>query len=119
MPQIQFVERVVDFPVVRQRRVPTVQTVQLTAETHQVTFLELVLDMPVVVHQQVRGRRSCAHAATSSSNMTVGVPQFQFIDRVVASLWTETGTQRQTVGIPLVQFLDKLFADCGFWHIEC
>ena len=32
MPQIQLIDRVVDFPVVLQRRVPTVQTVQLTAE---------------------------------------------------------------------------------------
>ena len=38
----QFIDRVVDFPVVLQRRVPTVQTVQLAAETLQVPFLDRV-----------------------------------------------------------------------------
>ena len=36
-----------------------------------------------------------------------GSASFQFIDRVVASLWTETGTLGKTVEIPQLQFLDK------------
>ena len=58
--------------------------------------------VPVIMQRQV------------PSNMTVGVPQFQLIDRVVASLWTETGMSRS----PQVQLLDKLSADCGFWQID-
>ena len=76
MLRIQFIERVVDFPVVRQLRVPTVQTVYQTVEILQVPFLGLVLDMPVGVHRQVHGLRPRGHAATSSSRATVGVPLF-------------------------------------------
>ena len=35
VPQIQFIDRVVDFSVVLQRRVPAVQTVQKTGEIPQ------------------------------------------------------------------------------------
>ena len=62
--------------------------------------LGLFLDMPIVVHRQVRGHRLYGHAVTSSSNMTVEVPQFQFIDRVRddhSRCVIETGTQGQTV----------------------
>ena len=39
----QFIDRVVDFPVVRQLRVPTVQTVQQVVEILQVPFLDWLL----------------------------------------------------------------------------
>ena len=42
VPQIQFIDRVVDFSVVLQRRVPTVQTVQETGEIPQLQFLDKV-----------------------------------------------------------------------------
>ena len=40
VPQIQFIDRVVDFSVVLQRRVPTVQTVQKTDEIPQLQSLD-------------------------------------------------------------------------------
>ena len=54
VPQIQFIDRVVDFSVVLQRRVPTVQTVQKTGEIPPVVFLDKV-ETPVVVQRQVPG----------------------------------------------------------------
>ena len=54
VPKIQFIDRVVDIPVVLQRRVPTVQTVQKTGEIPQVVFLDTV-ETPVVVQRQVLG----------------------------------------------------------------
>ena len=44
VPQFQFIDRVVDFSSVLQRRVPTVQTVQKTGEIPQLQFLEKVGD---------------------------------------------------------------------------
>ena len=44
VPQIQFIDRVVDLSVVLQRRVPTVQTVQKTGEIPQLQFLDKVDD---------------------------------------------------------------------------
>ena len=35
VPQFQFIDRVLAIPVVTQRRVPTVQTVQQNAEIHR------------------------------------------------------------------------------------
>ena len=54
MPQIQFIDRVVDFSVVLQRRVPTVQTVQKTGEIPRLQFLGKVV-VSVVVQRQLRG----------------------------------------------------------------
>ena len=53
VPQTQFFLRVLDIPVVTQRRVPTVQTFTL-----QVQFLEVV-DMPAVVQRQVPAVAVC------------------------------------------------------------
>ena len=61
--------------------------------------------VPVIMQRQVPAGYLCSAS-------------FQFIDRVVASLWTETGSRGKTVEIPQVQFLDNLFADCGEWHID-
>ena len=44
VPQFQFVDRVVDFSSLLQRRVPTVQTVQKTGEIPQLQFLDKVDD---------------------------------------------------------------------------
>ena len=44
VPQIQFNDRVVDFSVVLQRRVPTVQTVQKTGEFPKLQSLDKVVD---------------------------------------------------------------------------
>ena len=44
VPQFQFIDRVVDFSTVLQRRVPTVQTVQKTGEIPQLQFLDMVDD---------------------------------------------------------------------------
>ena len=54
LSQLQFIDRVVDFSVVLQRRSPTVQTVHKTSEIPQVLFLDAV-ETPVVVLQQVLG----------------------------------------------------------------
>ena len=53
VPQIQFIDEVVDIPVVSQRQVPTVLSFVL-----QMQFLEVV-DMPAVVQRQVPAVAVC------------------------------------------------------------
>ena len=102
MSQIQFFERVVDFPVVRQLRAPTVQQ---TVEILQVPVLGLVLDSHLLCIDRYISR--CVGGGAS----------IQFIDKVVLPcgqrqiLW-------ETVEIPQVQFLDTVFAGCVHWHID-
>ena len=67
MPQIQFIDRVVDFSVVLQRRVPAVQTVQKTGEIPQLQFLDKVVD----------ARCCMTTGAGLTEQKTVEVPQLQ------------------------------------------
>ena len=113
MPQIQFIARVVDFPVVLQLRVPTVQTVQQTVEFLQVPFLGLVLTarccastgawpyVPVITQRQVLSRCDSGGASASVHRQSGGF----VVDR--------DRYMRKTVEIPQVQFLDMVFGDCG------
>ena len=93
VPQIQFIDRVVDFSVVFQRRVPTVQTVQKTDEFPKMQFLDLV-DMPVVVQRQVRSfaAMSSTHLSWRRGRFLWFVPeilQLQYIDQVVDVLYVQ------------------------------
>merc|ERR1711972_185449 len=53
VPEIVFVDRVVDIPVTKQRQVPMVQTVQKTVEIPEVAFVDVVVDVPVTKQRQV------------------------------------------------------------------
>ena len=46
------IDKVVDVPVLMQRHVPTIQTVQKTVEVPHVQFLDRVVDVPVVMQRQ-------------------------------------------------------------------
>ena len=72
----------VDFPVVRQRRVPTVQTVQLTAEILQVLpVLNMLRQVPAVLLEQWRCLRL---SSLSVVNRDRYPQQFQFLTRLCA-----------------------------------
>ena len=47
--QVQYIDKIVDVPVVWQRQGSTIQTVQKTVEAPQVQFRDRVLDVPVVM----------------------------------------------------------------------
>ena len=98
--------------VVRQLRVPTVQTVQQTVEILQVPFLDWFLTclflcndrcvayVPVIMQRRVLSRCDSGGASASVHRQSG------------ASLWTETGRYLgKTVEIPQVQFLDTVFGD--------
>ena len=98
----------------RQLLVPTVQTVQQIVEILQVPFLGPVLGSPLLCIDRCV---ACVPVDKFQQGNS-GSASFQFIDRVVASLWIETGTLGKTVEIPQVQFLDQVFADCAYWYID-
>ena len=61
VPQLQFIVKVVNIPVVAQSQIAMVQTVQKAKEIHQLQFINKVVDAPVV--------------------LVVEVPQVQFVEK--------------------------------------
>ena len=53
IPQVQYIDKIVDMPIVTQRQVPTIQMMQESVEVPQVQFLDRVVDVPVVMQRQV------------------------------------------------------------------
>ena len=71
VPQVQYIDKSIDVPGVRQGQVPTIQLIQKTVEVSQVQFLDRVLDAFVAMqghasHERIRERtvegerRSCS-----------------------------------------------------------
>ena len=77
VPQVQFIDKAMDVPVVMQRQVPTVQKVQKTAEVPQVQFIDKVVDAPVIMKRQV--------PAIQVAQKTVKDPQTQPIVKELRS----------------------------------
>ena len=73
VPQFQFIDRVVDFSVVLQRRVPTVLLCRRPVRSHSCSFWTRFMTL-VVVQRQVLGL---------TVQKTVDVPQLQCSDKVV------------------------------------
>ena len=53
VPQVHYIAKVVDVPVVKQRHVPMIQKDQKTVEVPQVQLIEKVVDVPVVKQRQL------------------------------------------------------------------
>ena len=77
VPQVQFIDKAVDVPVVIQRQVPTVQKMQKTAEVPQVQFIDKVVDVPVIMQRQF--------PAVQVAKKTVKDPQTQSIVKELRS----------------------------------
>ena len=65
---VQYIDEIIDVPIVVQRQVPIAQTVRKTEEGSLVRLLDRVLDVPVVMQRQ-------AHCAT--------MPQERILERIV------------------------------------
>ena len=74
IPQVQFLTKVDDMPVVVQRQVSTAQTVQKAMEVPLLQFTDKVVDNPVVVHRQI---------STETVQKTMETPQSQCIDEMI------------------------------------
>merc|ERR1712122_408361 len=78
---------VVDIPVVAQRQIPMVQTVQKTIEIPQLQYIDKVVDVPVVQVVQV--------PQVQVVEKTVEIPQLQIVEKIVEipEIQTVQGTQ--------------------------
>merc|ERR1711945_20320 len=87
VPQVQFIDKVVDIPVVAQRQIPMVQTVQKTIEIPQLQYVDKVVDVPVVQVVQV--------PQVQVVEKTVEIPQLQIVEKIVEipEIQTVQGTQ--------------------------
>ena len=56
-PQVQYVDKTVDVPVVWQGQVPTIQTVQEAVEVPQVQFFDRLMGVPVACKHRRRAHR--------------------------------------------------------------
>ena len=74
IPQVQFLTKVDDMPVVVQRQVSTAQTVQKAMEVPLLQFTDKVVDNPVVVQRQI---------STEIVQKTMETPQSQCIDEMI------------------------------------
>ena len=52
VPQLQLIDKVVDVPIVMQRRFPTIQRVQKTVEVPQIQYVDKIVEAPVAAAQQ-------------------------------------------------------------------
>merc|ERR1712083_199712 len=92
---VQYIDRVVDVPVVKQRQVPSIQKVQRTVEVPQVQYIDRVVDVPVVKQRQVPSVQVVQKPVTVPVIETVEkivdvpvikqveVPQIQTVEKVV------------------------------------
>ena len=74
IPQVQFLTKVDDMPVVVQRQVSTDQTVQKAMEVPLLQFTDKVVDNPVVVKRQI---------STATVQKTMETPQSQCIGEMI------------------------------------
>ena len=85
IPQLQFPDQVVDVPVVVQRQVPSIQTVQKTVEVPQTQSIaqELRSKFEVGHTNKVHARNQPdKNRAIRNAHKTVEVPRVQYIDKV-------------------------------------
>ena len=73
--QVQYIDKIVDAPVQKQRQVPMVQKVQKTVEIPQVEYIDRVVDLSVQKQRQV--------PMIQKVHKTVEVLQIQYIERIV------------------------------------
>merc|ERR1719273_2819188 len=85
---MQFVDKVVDIPVVVQRQVPMVQKAQKTVEVPQVQYIDKVVDVPVV--------RVVDIPQVQVVEKIVDIPQVQVVEKIVEVPEFQTVAGEQT-----------------------
>ena len=104
VPLSQFTDKVVEIPVVAQRQISTVQTVQNSIEISQLQYCDEVIDVPVVLVVQAPQSQVVAE--------TAGIPQLQITDQV-----TDVPVVL-VVPVPQVRVVKKTVEDPQFQIVE-
>ena len=95
VPQLQFIVKVANIPVVAQRQISTVQTFQRTMEIPVLQYIDKMVDVLVVQASQVQVVVE-----------TVEIPELQFVEKIVVipDVLTVQGTQTsESLGTALVR----------------
>ena len=106
IPQVQFLAKVDDMPVVVQRQVSTAQTVQKAMEVPQLHFTNKVNDIPVEAQRQISMVRTI--------QKTTEIPQLQCVNEVidVPAVFVEQAPHvhvvEKTAEIPQMQTVEKI-----------
>ena len=95
MPVTQCTDKVVDIPVVAQRQISTVQTVQTNIEIPQLQYCDEVIDVPAVFVEQV--------PQVYVEMKTVGITQLQPVEQV-----PHVHVVKKTVEDPQLQVVEKI-----------
>merc|ERR1712135_84199 len=98
VPQLQFIDKVVDIPVVAQRQIPMVQTVQKTIEIPQLQYVDKVVDVPVVQVVQV--------PQVQIVEKTVEIPEIQMVQGTQTSESLGTAPVRQVAPAEIVEVVE-------------
>ena len=75
VPQVQYINKVTDVPVVVQRQMTAIHKVKKTVDVPQVQHIDRMMDLPLVKRHQ--------EPTIQRVQKTVDVPQIQFIDKFV------------------------------------
>merc|ERR1711945_75660 len=89
---------VVDIPVVAQRQIPMVQTVQKTIEIPQMQYIDKVVDVPVVQVMQV--------PQVQVVEKTVEIPEIQTVQGTQTSESLGTAPVRQVAQAEIVEVVE-------------
>ena len=106
IPQVQFLAKVDDMPVVVQRQVSTAQTVQKAMEVPQLQFTNKVNDIPVEAQRQI--------SMVWTIQKTTEIPQLQCVNEVidVPAVFVEQAPHvhvvEKTAEIPQMQTVEKI-----------
>merc|ERR1712129_284261 len=95
VPQVQYIDRVVDVPVVKQRHVPSVQKVQKPVTVPVIETVEKVVDVPVIKQVEV--------PQVQTIEKVVEIPQVQTVAGVTRSVNLPSAPVRQTAPAEVVQ----------------
>ena len=98
VPLSQFIDQAVEIPVVAQRQISMVQTIQKSVEIHQSQYCDDVIDVPVVSVVQV--------PRVWVVKKTVEDPQFQIVEKTVENPETQT-IQGSDVQVSQVQVVEN------------
>ena len=75
VPQVVYIDKAVDVPMVSERQAPMIQKVLKTVEGPQVQYSDRIVDLPVVTQ--------CRVPTIQLVQKTVEMPQVQFLDRLL------------------------------------
>ena len=109
VPQVQYIDKIADAPVVMQGQVPTIQTVQKIVEVLQVQFIDRVLDVPVVTQRREIPSKPQGKIHERIVEEIIEVSVSRVMEKIILVVKhipqerVQNGTEEQIVDVPVPQ----------------